>query len=233
MMSTTTHPHLNHPSDAGQRKARFWNRIARKYASDPVADLQGYETTLARVSDLLTPGSTVLEIGCGTGSTAMRLAHLSTRMVATDVSPAMLAIANEKLQREPIAQLRFELADADEPRQDPDRYDRVLAFNLLHLVDDLDRAISAAVHALRPGGLLITKTPCVAELNPLIWRVALPVMRLVGKAPAVLCFNESRLLAAMTRQGLIIESVERHGTRGKDIRAFIVARKPSMDHEPD
>jgi hypothetical protein len=29
----------------------------------------------------------------------------------------------------------------------------------------------------------------------------------------------------MTRQGLVIESVERHGTRGKDIRVFIVARK--------
>ena len=30
----------------------------------------------------------------------------------------------------------------------------------------------------------------------------------------------------MARQGLVIEAVERHGTRGKDIRVFIVARKP-------
>ncbi len=51
-------------------------------------------------------------------------------------------------------------------------------------------------------------------------------MRLIGKAPHVLCFNGQELQSAIARQGLEIVSVERHGTQGKDIRAFIVARKP-------
>jgi hypothetical protein len=42
----------------------------------------------------------------------------------------------------------------------------------------------------------------------------------------VLCFDEQRLRLAMVRQGLQIVCAERHGTRGKDIRAFFVARKP-------
>ena len=37
---------------------------------------------------------------------------------------------------------------------------------------------------------------------------------------------QTALQAAMVRQGLVIEAVERHGTKGKDIRVFIVARKP-------
>ena len=55
---------------------------------------------------------------------------------------------------------------------------------------------------------------------------ALPLMRAIGKAPPVLYFDEQRLRSAMVQQGLQIVCTERHGTRGKDIRAFIVARKP-------
>lgn len=36
-------------------KARFWNRVARKFASDPIADVAGYEATLGRVQALLSP----------------------------------------------------------------------------------------------------------------------------------------------------------------------------------
>ncbi len=102
----------------------------------------------------------------------------------------------------------------------------MLAFNLLHLVSDLDHTLSLAIQALKPGGLLVTKTPCVGEMNPLIPHLALPLMRAMGKAPHVLCFKGDDLQSAITRQGMALVSVERHGTRGKDIRAFIVARKP-------
>ena len=102
----------------------------------------------------------------------------------------------------------------------------VLAFSMLHLVEDLDHALKLLVQALRPGGLLISKTPCINEMNPLIPRLALPLMQAIGKAPQVLCFDAQQLQAALVRQGLEVVSVERHGTRGKDIRVFIVARKP-------
>jgi len=208
------------------RKARFWDRIARKYAADPIADMAGYEATLARVQGLLSVEQDVLEIGCGTGTTALRLAPFTRRLLATDVSTGMIDIAREKLAIRPVPQLSFAVADADAPEFGQGAYDAVLAFNLLHLVDDLDQALSFAVQALRPGGLLVSKTPCIAEMNPLVPYLALPLMKAIGKAPQVLCFKEAQLLVAIARQGMEIVSVERHGTRGKDIRAFIVVRKP-------
>ncbi|MES2817565.1 MAG: class I SAM-dependent methyltransferase [Pseudomonadota bacterium] len=207
-------------------KARFWNKIARKYANDPIADMAGYERTLQAVQALLSVDQEVLEIGCGTGTTALRLASGTRRLVATDVSEQMIAIACEKLARQPLPCLQFRVADADAPLAEQDAYDAVLAFSLLHLVADLSQALRSAVNALKPGGLLISKTPCIAEMNPLIPRLALPLMQAIGKAPQVLCFDAVQLQAAMTRQGLDILSVERHGTQGKDIRVFIVARKP-------
>jgi len=209
------------------RKALFWDRIAKKYAADPIADRAGYEATLLRVQAFLSAEQDVLEIGCGTGSTALRLAPFTRRLLASDVSTNMIAIAREKLAAQPVPQLSFEVADADTPVFGHGAYDVVLAFNVFHLVSDLDHALALAVQALRPGGLLISKTPCVAEMNPLVPLLGLPLMRAIGKAPHVLCFKGAALQAALVRQGLEIVSVERHGTQGKDIRAFILARKPA------
>ena len=64
-------------------------------------------------------------------------------------------------------------------------------------------------------------------MNWLIPHLALPLMRTIGKAPPVLCLNEGALQSAITRQGMEIVSVERHGTRRKDIRVFILARTPA------
>ena len=213
-------------ADAAADKARFWNRIARKYARDPIADMAGYDATLRRVLGLLSSDQNVLEIGCGTGTTALRLAPSTRRLLATDVSAGMIAIAHQKLAAQPVPQLSFTVADADTPVA-PGEFDVVLAFNVLHLVSDLDHALESAAQNLRPGGLLISKTACISEMNPLIPYLALPLMRAIGKAPHVLCFDAEALQSAIARQGMDIVSVERHGTRGKDIRVFIVARKPA------
>ena len=77
------------------RKAEFWDRTARQYAADPIADPAGYETTVRRVQALLSPRHSVLELGCGTGTTALRLAPFAGQLLATDVSAGMIAIAQE------------------------------------------------------------------------------------------------------------------------------------------
>lgn len=219
------------PGPAAARKARFWDRVARQYAAHPIADLAGHEATLRRVQGLLRPEHDALEIGCGTGTTALRLAPFTRCLLAIDVSAEMIGIAREKLAAwpigQPVPQLAFAVADADAPVSPPGSHDVVMAFNVLHLMHDLDHALAQAALALRPGGLLISKTPCIAELNPLLTRVAIPFMRAIGKAPHVVRFNQTALVNAMARQGLQVEAVERHGTRGKDFRVFIVARKPA------
>ncbi|MBK6715847.1 MAG: class I SAM-dependent methyltransferase [Burkholderiales bacterium] len=216
------------PTPAAVAQARFWDRIARKYAADPIADLAGYETTLQRVRELLAPQHSVLEVGCGTGSTALRLAACTGRWLATDVSREMIAIAGEKLAAAqlPLPQLHFEVADAEAGVPGGGPYDVLLAFNLLHLVSDLDAALSSLLAAVKPGGLFISKTACLAEMNPLIPYLLLPLMRAFGKAPHALIFDAGQLRSAFERHGWLVEAVERHGSTRKDFRVVIVARKP-------
>ena len=76
--------------------ARFWDRAARKYAASPIKDMAAYEYTLERTRAYLAPTDHVLELGCGTGTTAVRLAEEVAQYRCTDVSPEMIRIARDK-----------------------------------------------------------------------------------------------------------------------------------------
>ncbi len=204
--------------------ARFWDKIARKYANDQIKDMAGYERTLERSRGLLSPADTVLEIGCGTGSTALRLAPSVARIVGTDVSNEMIAIAREKATAQGCQNIEFTVAAADRGPGADQSYDAVLAFNVLHLIADRPAMFANIRRQLKRGGLFISKTPCLGEMNALI-RVAIPVMQKIGKAPFVSVFSAPSIEAEIAGAGFTIITRERHGSGRKDPRIFIVARK--------
>ena len=76
--------------------AAFWDRIAPKYARTPISNMDAYEATLARVKTHLSETDTVLELGCGTGTTAMKLAPGVAHVTASDVSGAMIGIGRAR-----------------------------------------------------------------------------------------------------------------------------------------
>lgn len=205
-------------------ESRFWDRAARKYAASPIADPEGYERTLARTRELLKSTDIVLEIGCGTGTTALNLAASAARIVATDISPEMIAIGREKAISQNVGNVEFAVATPEAPPSPEQSFDAVLAFSLLHLVAARGAALQGVYKALKPGGLFISKTPSLKEMNPLI-RLAVPPMQLFGIAPYVAFFSAEELEADIEAAGFFIVERARHATRGKDTRPFLVARK--------
>lgn len=210
--------------------AAFWDKAALKYAASPIADEAGFERTLARTRALMTPSARVLELGCGTGTAALRLADAAESYLATDFSARMIAIAQDKLamarQNGLNAQLSFRQATAGTLAREGASYDVVLGFSYLHLAGNLPAVLGHIQTLLAPGGLFISKTPCVGDMNPLI-RFAIPLMRLVGKAPSVTTFSATTLEHAICAAGFEILENARHGSKSGDFRPFIVARTPS------
>lgn len=205
--------------------ARFWDRASQRYAKAKIGDEGGYERTLDRTRTLLTQETRVLELGCGTGSTALRLADDVASYVATDISEKMIAIAEEKLAATPVAGLTFRAATAEIVALERDKYDVVLGFNYLHLVRDPQIALRHIHGLLAPGGMFISKTPCLRDMNVLIRSILLPGMRLVGLAPYVSVFSTQDLADLLSAAGFEIVATERHATKGKDTRPFVLARK--------
>jgi SAM-dependent methyltransferase len=143
--------------------AAFWNRMARRYARMQLADPEAYEATLARVLARLSPADHVLEIGCGTGQTAIRLAPAVARYTATDLSPAMIGIARDRPEGRALAHLDFAVADPEGAPRGP--FDAVLAFNLLHLLPDLPAGLAAIRTRLRPA-LPSCRRCCALRCHP-------------------------------------------------------------------
>lgn len=205
------------------RKARFWDRAARKYAAQPIADMPAYEKTLERTRAWLSKDQTVLELGCGTGSTAILHAPHVRHITGSDISPEMIAIASEKIADGGPVNADFIAATPEDDRFRPEGYDVVLAFNFLHLVEDLPETLGRIRDLLKPGGVLIAKTPCVGEMGFLV-KMLIPALQFLGRAPYVNSFTMGELGNAFERAGLVIEESGLHAKKGKSL--FVVARKP-------
>ena len=190
--------------------ARFWNRIAPKYAKSKIRDEEAYRYTLERTRSYLGGGDSVLELGCGTGSTAIELARSAGRITATDLSEAMLEVGRERAWDAGADNIEFRCCSAGAAPEGP--YDAVLAHNLLHLLPDLEAVLEGAAARVKPGGLFISKTPCLGEKRGSwkywLFKAAIPLMRLAGQAPSHVEFIGIRTLeAAVERAGFkIIEA---------------------------
>ena len=202
--------------------AAFWDRLAASYAKKPVADPDAYERTLDRVRAHLTPRARVLELGCGTGTTALKLAASAGALLATDYSAEMIAIATEKARAERVTNVTFRTATLDDGALAAEPFDVVLAMNFLHLLADLPARFARIRELLRPNGLFISKTPCVGDQG-LAPRVAIPLMRAVGRAPYVNFVTERSLSSDLAAAGFAVEET---GMYPKKTRSFfVVARR--------
>ncbi|MGJ7504366.1 class I SAM-dependent methyltransferase [Variovorax sp. ZT5P49] len=205
--------------------ASFWDRTSRSYAKSAIADQAGYERTLDRTRTLLKPDARVLELGCGTGTTALRLAGHVRAYLATDISAGMIAIANEKHAAAPVPELVFSTATAEALAPGAAKFDVVLGFNYLHLVRDLSATLRHIHALLATEGLFISKTPCLGDMNPLIGLALLPAMRAIGKAPHAGVFQAADLSRHIDAAGFDVLATEDHSTKGGEKRPYIVARK--------
>lgn len=206
------------------KDTRFWDKAARKYAASRISDMAGYERTLDRTRRYLRATDRAYEFGCGTGTTALKLASALDEIVATDISPEMIAIARAKAIAEGCANARFEVGAPDAAGFPDAAFDIALGFNVLHLIVAREAALREVHRLLRPGGLFISKTPCLSEMILLI-RYAVPVMQFFGKAPYVAFFTGAELEEEMVTAGFEIVERDRHGSKRGDFRQFLVARR--------
>ncbi|HPD91319.1 MAG: class I SAM-dependent methyltransferase [Rhodobacter sp.] len=202
--------------------AAFWDRVARAYAARPVANPDAWETTLTRTRAHLRPGDRVLEVGCGTASTAIRLAPHVAAITASDIAAGMVTIGREKLAAAGIGNVTCVQGALGDAALGPGPYDAVLAFNLLHLTRDPGAEAAHAHALLKPGGLFITKTACLSGRYRLLQPV-IAAMRLIGRAPWVNFLSIERLERQIADAGFQI--VETGNYPAAPPARFIVARK--------
>lgn len=199
----------------------FWNRIAPRYARSAVSDVASYQRKLQQTQALLRPDMTMLEVGCGTGSTAIAHAPHVAHVRATDISARMLDFAREKAAAAGIGNVTFDCVSLAALQADPESFDVVLALSLLHLVADRDAALARLAGFAKPGGYLVTSTTCMSEAAPWL-RPFASLGHAIGLLPRLAFFSRAQLEDSHRAAGLtILDSWQ--PAKGRAV--FIVAQK--------
>ncbi len=210
-----------------QNPAIFWDKAAAKYSKSPIADMDAYTYTLERTRSYLSPNDTVLEVGCGTGSTALLLAGDVGQITASDLSGNMIRVGSDKAAAEGISNVKFVNADLFDNALESGPYDVVMAFNVLHLLEDVPAAVQRINGLLKPGGTFISKTVCTPGAGiPFKLRLILlilPLMQFFGKAPYVNFMEIAELEEIISSGGFKI--IESGNYPAAPPSRYVVARK--------
>lgn len=99
-------------------------------------------------------GMRVLDVGCGDGALAVRLAALGADVTGVDADPGMLAAARDRAARAQAAVTYVE-GDAGVIPFADDLFDVVVALTVLCFVPEASRAFQEMARVLRPGGRLV------------------------------------------------------------------------------
>ena len=202
------------------RSKNFWDRIAERYAKKPVGDEAAYQKKLAVTREYFRPDMGVLEIGCGTGSTAIAHAPYVAHIRATDISKKMIEIAKGKAAAARVQNVTFEALAAQDLDVARESVDAVLALSLLHLREDKEAVIGRIHDMLRPGGLFVSNTVCLGD--SMKWfRFVGPIGRWLGVFPLVRVFTRKELAESLASAGFEIEYEWQPDKRV----VFIIARK--------
>lgn len=201
---------------------RFWDRIAPKYARDTIADMASYERKLRETAALMHPDMQVLEIGCGTGSTAIHHAPRVAHITASDLSGKMLEIARSRAKAAGVQNITFVQSAIDDLPPPAELYDMIMAHSILHLVEDPAAVIQQMSKWLRPGGYLVTSTICMADGMGLFRLITHPAAAL-RLLPGVRYLRQQDLTEAMQQAGLNIHTQWQPGPRKA---LFLIGEKP-------
>jgi SAM-dependent methyltransferase len=137
---------------------RYWDNAATTFDDEPDHGLRDPVVRNAWTSSLArwlpeTSGQ-VLDIGCGTGSLSLLLAHRGHTVIGVDLSPAMIAQAEAKA-RAAGAQITFQVMDAAHPQFPPHHFAAIVCRHLLWTLPDPPAVLQRWADLLTPGGRLV------------------------------------------------------------------------------
>ncbi len=204
------------------QSTKFWDKIAERYAKQPIADEAAYQKKLDVTQGYFQPDMDVLEFGCGTGSTAIIHAPYVKRIRAIDISANMLAIAQRKADEQQIENITFEQATIENLNVPDQSLDVVLGLSILHLLEDKEAIIAKIYRMLKPGGIFVSSTACLGDTMSWFKFIA-PIGKFLGIFPLVKVFTIQELEQSLTNANFTLD-YQWQPAKGKAV--FIVAQKP-------
>ena len=135
----------------------FWDMISGVYdLFEKIYNGRCYDGTGVRVAQEINRNDIVLECACGTGSISKPVAKKCRKLFATDMSVNMMKRAQKNCRE--CTNITFRKANIMSIRSKDNRFDKVIAGNVIHLLDEPYKAVNELLRVCKPGGKVIIPT---------------------------------------------------------------------------
>jgi SAM-dependent methyltransferase len=209
---TAAAPCENERFKAATRQA--WDRHAKGW-NDHSADISAWlrEPTAAMLAMAkVVPGARVLDVAAGAGDQTLDIAkHIGPHgsVLATDLSSAILAFAEEKAQRAGCENVETQTADGENLPVADGAFDAAVSRLGLMFFPDPGKGLKEMFRALRPGGAACTMVFSAPETNPCVGILIQTALKHAGLPPRD-PYQPGGLLS-LGKPGLIDELFRRAG----------------------
>lgn len=198
-------------SEFSSQQAKYFDEITElrggaAFFADNRALSSEFETMTACMGDL--KNKRILDVGCGSGRHAIRLAKFAQEVVGTDISEKSIELANSSARKNGLHNFRGVVSDYSTPFR-TGYFDYAIMVNAVHHIDDVEQVLRNVGNSLRNDGELI-----ILEFNPLNV-LFIPFLAIHGQIMAHLNMRyvKSNIMSLKKRirnSGLDIVNVERY-----------------------
>jgi 2-polyprenyl-3-methyl-5-hydroxy-6-metoxy-1,4-benzoquinol methylase len=204
------------------KSEKFWDKVANQLDKQDNKMDQTYIKTVENTKKHLIVSDIVLDYACGTGIITNEIAENVKEIHAIDISSRMIEVAKSKASERKIENINFAQSTIFDERYKRESFNVIMAFNILHLLEDTQKVIRRINELLKSGGLFISATPCLGEkmafLGPFLF-----LLRKIGIVPYLKMLKFSELEGLIVNGNFqIVETEILHHARPN---YFIVAKK--------
>lgn len=142
---------------SGRRYAQTMSYLGADWL-DRSERVQEEEPDVALDAIKLATGSTVADVGAGSGYMTVKMAKRvgpTGKVYANDIQPQMLSMLRQRLDREKLANVDLVLGTFDDPRLPANAIDLILMVDVYHEFSEPQKMLRRMREALHPGGRLV------------------------------------------------------------------------------
>ena len=155
----------------------FWDKVSGLYDFfETVYNGKVYQGLGKRVAEEIEQNDIVLECACGTGAISKYIAPKCRLLIATDFSRGMLKQASKNCRK--YNNIKIKRADMTQIKCGDGRFDKVVAGNVIHLLEDPCAALKELERVCKTGGKIII--PTYINMSSEVNQKAVHLLELVG-----------------------------------------------------
>lgn len=172
----------------------FFDRVSSRSKPEPN---QTVSNIIKLTNEYLEKDNYILDFGCGAGAITNKLAKSVQAIEAIDISSGMIELAQKRAGENAMPNINYRQISIFDEHLGEGTFDVILAFNVLHYINDMPSLVKRINSLLKADGIFISSTACLREKRSFLRSLLFALMKL-GIMPRTEFYKRSDLEALIT-----------------------------------